>query len=179
MTIELTHEQAAILRVIDSGIIAVDAMAHSCDLLWAYDCFEGDLTPDGHEALAAYDTKWIVAQRDSKLGQRAEFDCVISDLADQINEWRVRAEAAESTLRTITDWIRQPGELSLDGREALAAYDAKWAIVRKDDLQIAIDELDAKIRESDAKCHLYGLQSELYKLDHAREALERLQEAVK
>lgn len=65
------------------------------------------------------------------------------------------------------------------GREALAAYDAKWSTVRRDDLQVAVEELAAKIEESDAKCHLLGLQSEIYKLDGARAALARLREAVK
>lgn len=71
------------------------------------------------------------------------------------------------------------GDLILtdEGREALAAYDAKWATVRKHDLQVAIEELAAKIAEHD---ELYaGYEDQLARMDDARRAMTRLREAVK
>jgi hypothetical protein len=67
--------------------------------------------------------------------------------------------------------------LSDKGHEALADYDAKWVTVRKEDLQIVIEELDAKIAEHD---ELYaGFEDRLARMDDARRAMTRLLEALK
>jgi hypothetical protein len=114
MTIELTHEQATILRAIDLDVWTGHYIGHPC--------------------IGSDDFSWAI------------------------------------------DDVEVQG-LTPAGREALAAYDAKWATVRKDNLQIVIEELSAKIAEHD---ELYaGYEDQLARMDDARRALTRLREAMK
>ncbi len=65
---ELTHEQAAILRAIDSDVFTGRYIGSpkigSDDLSWAIeDTGVQQLTPEGTAALMAYDAKWQIVLR--------------------------------------------------------------------------------------------------------------------
>lgn len=66
----------------------------------------------------------------------------------------------------------EDGELSEDGELALAAYDAKWATVLREDLANAVSVLEAAIREHD---ELYEGRPNLQaRMDEERRSLVHL-----
>jgi len=67
--------------------------------------------------------------------------------------------------------------LSAIGQEALARYDAMWVVVRKDDLQVAVEELATQIQTYDLS--YVGYPDLLSRRDDDSAALARLQETLK